>query len=70
MKTPGDYALLHANGTSFAEIVKMIRDEQAQYLRTQGTEEDYKILDVDGVDGGKSYMNWMVTTDVEEANGA
>lgn len=70
MKTAGDYALLHANGTSFAEIVKMIRDEQAQYLRTQGTQRDYEILDVDGVDGGETYVEWRVITGVEEADGA
>lgn len=66
-RTPGDYALLHANGTSFAEIVKMIRDEQAQYLRTQGTEKDFKIVDVDGIDGGDNWMSWQVATEVEEA---
>lgn len=67
MKTPGDYALLHANGTPFAEIVQMIRDEQAGYLRTQGTEKDYKIMDVSGIDGGDSWMSWAVATEVEEA---
>lgn len=65
MKTPGDYALLHANGTSFADIVKMIRDEQAGYLRTQGTNIDFEIIDVDGIDGGESYMDWRVTTTTE-----
>lgn len=24
---PGDYALMHANGTPFAEIVRLIREE-------------------------------------------
>jgi hypothetical protein len=68
VKTPGEYALLQANGTPFAEIVQMIRDEQAGYLRTQGTEKDYEILDVSGIDGGESYMDWRVTTVVEEAS--
>ena len=67
MRSPGDYALLHANGTSFAEIVQMIRDEQAGYLRTQGTEKDYKIVDVSGIDGGDSWMSWAVATEVGEA---
>lgn len=31
MKTPGDYALLHANGTSFREIVNMIRVEAMEW---------------------------------------
>jgi hypothetical protein len=68
VKTAGDYALLHANGTPFAEIVQMIRDEQAQYLRTQGTQEDYKILGIDGIDGTSTYSIWKVVTSAEEAD--
>lgn len=67
MKSAGHYALLQANGMPFKDVVKAIRDEQAQYLRTQGTKKDYLILDVDGIDGGESYMDWKVVTDVEEA---
>lgn len=67
-RTAGYYALLQANGMPFAELVELIRDEQAQYLRTQGTKKDYPILDVSGIDGTDSYMDWNVATGVEEAN--
>lgn len=32
MKSSGDYALLHANGTPFAEVVRLIREEVLQEL--------------------------------------
>ncbi len=65
MKTPGEYALLQANGTPFAEIVQMIRDEQAGYLRTQGTNIDFEIIEVDGIDGTDEWMSWTVYTTTE-----
>lgn len=68
MKTAGDYALLHANGTSFAEIVKMIRDEQAQYLRANGI--DYFINDTECVWRNDELIQWGVYAEREEVDGA
>lgn len=66
VKSAGHYALLQANGMPFAELVKMIRDEQAQYLRGRNGL-DRKILSRQAVDGTEDYTEWAVYTKAEGA---
>jgi hypothetical protein len=61
-RSPGEYALLHANGVPFAEIIEMVRAEQAEYLLVRDTGEQLLILDEEFMGRGDSYKEFRVTT--------